>query len=75
MQKDVFYNNKSSEKNFETVKAPPLQSLKKKARVDINKLLNRVKLEKHNESKKKVIFFIFGISLISFTGLFVTIIR
>ena len=47
----------------------------KKIHVNINVLLNRVKIDKQNEKKYKIIFFSFGILLLIFMGLFVTIIR
>ena len=43
--------------------------------VDINILLNRVKLEEKNEIKKKVIFFSFILLALGLFGTFITIIK
>ena len=75
MQKKIFYNYRPVSEDldfYKTLQTPEQNSNK---RVDINKLLNRVKIEKKNEYKHKVKFFCFGISLISFMGIFIIIIR
>ena len=43
--------------------------------VDINKLLNRVKVEKKNEIKKQIIFFSSIVLIIGFLGTFITIVK
>ena len=43
--------------------------------VDINRLLNRVKLDKKQEVKKQIIFFSSVILMLSFIGTFITIIK
>ena len=43
--------------------------------VDINTLLNRVKINKKNEAKKKIIFFSFGVLFLSFTGIILSIVK
>ena len=43
--------------------------------VDINILLNRVKLEEKNEIKKKIIFFSFILLALGLFGTFITIIK
>tara|TARA_B100000767_G_C19569483_1_gene452591 strand:+ start:168 stop:401 length:234 start_codon:yes stop_codon:yes gene_type:complete len=77
MRKNIFYNNKTIDDNL-TIKSSEnlaIKIIKKSERVNINSLLNRVKIEKKNETKKKIIFFSFGILLLSLTGIFVTIVR
>ena len=56
MQKVYFHNGRyDSEKKVEK-ESIPLQFTDKKNIVDINKLLNRVKIDKKNETKRKIIF-------------------
>ena len=57
MQKSYFHNGKhNSEKKFQK-KTIPLQYIDQKKIVDINKLLNRVKIDQKNETKRKIIFY------------------
>ncbi|MDA7573036.1 hypothetical protein N8745_02105 [Candidatus Pelagibacter sp.] len=48
-------------------------SANKRRSVDINKLLNRVKIDKKKETKKKIILLGFGILILGLTGIFVSI--
>ena len=67
MEKNVFHNKNLTE-----------ESLLKKSthkHVDINKLLNRVKLDEQNQTLQKFIFFAFGIILIGALGFFLSIVR
>jgi hypothetical protein len=75
MKSNIFYNYKSDEKNLEKKKLFDLSDKKTKINVNINKLLNRVKIEKQNEKKHKIIFFSSGILLLILMGLFVSIVR
>ena len=75
MKKNIFYNNRSNEINFEIKELFSLKIKNKKINVDINKLLNRVKIDQQNEKKFKVVFFGSGILLLVFMGLFVSIAR
>ena len=52
-----FHNNKSIDQNIDTNKLSTVQHIGEKKIVDINKLLNRVKINQKNEIKKKIIFF------------------
>ena len=71
MQKFYFHNGRyDSEKKVEK-ESIPLQFTDKKSIVDINKLLNRVRIDKKNETKRK---FIFYSSLVLVLGLFSTFI-
>ena len=57
MQKTYFHNNKSFSENKVQKKTIPLQYTDKERIVDINKLLNRIKIDKKNENKRKIIFY------------------
>ena len=51
MQKTYFHNNKSFDENKDKKKLTQISKLNKKI-VDINILLNRVKIEEKNEPKR-----------------------
>ena len=53
MQKFNFHNSRPISENIDKIQTYPTQYQKKKIVVDINKLLNRVKMEERNEKKKK----------------------
>jgi hypothetical protein len=54
--KNIYYNTKSAERDLE-LKAPvQIRYLGQKKNVDINELLNRVKIEKKNKIKNKLFF-------------------
>ena len=55
MQKTYFHNYKSISENNDQKKTIPTNYIKQKKIVDINKLLNRVKMNKKYEAKKKII--------------------
>ena len=68
MQKNYFHNNKSISENKGQKKTIPLQYIDQKRVVDINRLLNRVRMDKKNEIRKKIIFYssaILALSLFS----------
>ena len=66
-----FHNDKSINQNINTKKLFKVQNISEKQVVDINKLLNRVKIDQKNETKRKIIFY----SLTTFVlGLFSTLI-
>ena len=71
MQKTYFHDRKHiSEKKVQKKKIP-LQYIDQKRIVDINKLLNRVKIDQKNETKRKIIFYSLTTLVI---GLFSTLI-
>ena len=75
MTKVFFYNEKSIDQNINTKKLSKAQQIGEKQVVDINKLLNRVRIEKKNETKRNIVFYslvIFGLSLM---GLFLAIVK
>ena len=57
MQKSYFHNNKSISENNNQTKNIYIQNIDQKSNVDINKLLNRVKIERKNDIKKKIFFY------------------
>ena len=75
MQKYYFHNSKPISENKVEKKLTQIQKIETKSPVDINILLNRVKIEEKIETKKKIIFF----SLVTFTlclfGTFIIIIK
>ena len=81
MRKVYFHNEKSIDQNINTKrlsevqhigekkvqkKTIPLQHIDQKRIVDINKLLNRVKIDQKNENKKKIIFYCSVVLIIGF---------
>ena len=67
MPKVYFHNEKSIDQNLNTKRLSGAQQIDEKQVVDINKLLNRVKIEQKNEAKRKIIFYsviILGLSLL-----------
>ena len=72
MPKVYFHNDKSIDQNLNTKRLSGVQPLEKKQVVDINKLLNRVKIDKRNKIKKKIIFYS---STILALGLFLIFIK
>ena len=67
MPKVYFHNEKSIDQNINTQKLYTAQNVSEKQVVDINKLLNRVKIDQKNETKRKIIFYssiILGLSLL-----------
>ena len=64
----IFDDNKSIKKNKVQKKTIPVQYIDQKRIVDINRLLNRVRMDKKNETRKKIIFYssaILALSLFS----------
>ena len=57
MQKAYFHDRKHNSEKKVQKKTIPLQYIDKKRIVDINKLLNRVRTDKKNETKRKIIFY------------------
>ena len=55
MQNNYFHNNRTTEKSIEKKNIPHVKNINKKNVVDINRLLNRVRVEKKNETIRKII--------------------
>ena len=67
MQKTYFHDSKHFSEKKVQKKTIPLQYIDQKRIVDINKLLNSVKIDQKNETKRKIIFYsstVLGLSLI-----------
>ena len=67
----IFDNNKSKSGSKDQKKDISIQYINQKRIVDINKLLNRVRIDKKEETKKKIIFYSLTILAL---GLFLTLI-
>ena len=57
MQKIYFHNHISTAEDKDEKKTLFSHHIRKKINVDINKLLNRIKIEKKKDNKKKFIFY------------------
>ena len=75
MQKAYFHNGKSINRDINTKKLPLKGSIDRKKIVDINKLLNRVKIDQRNDTKKKIIFYSFTVVALSIFGSLITILK
>ena len=67
MRKVYFHNGKSIDQNINTKRLSEAQHVSEKQVVDINKLLNRVKIDQKNETNQKIIFYsstVLGLSLL-----------
>tara|TARA_B100000787_G_scaffold168661_1_gene157862 strand:- start:1536 stop:1757 length:222 start_codon:yes stop_codon:yes gene_type:complete len=73
MQKPYLHNSKLKEK----IKKKTYQTSNTDIKniVDINILLNRVKIEKKNQRKEKIIFFCFITTVLILFGSFISIIK
>ena len=70
-----FHNNKSIDQNINTKKLSKVQHIGEKQIVDINKLLNRVKINQRNEIKQKIIFYSLSILGLSLLGTLITFLK
>ena len=75
MDNNIFHNKKNYKQNLDDNKSPFLQNIDKKQNVDINKLLNKVRVDQKNEKKNKVIFLSSGIFLLGLMGIFISLIK
>ena len=57
MQKTYFHDKKHISEKKVQKKIIPLQYIDQKRIVDINKLLNRVRMDEKKEAKRKIIFY------------------
>jgi hypothetical protein len=58
MLKNYFHNNKSMSENKNRKKIIPVQYIDQKKIVDINKLLNRVRINKKTKLEEKLFFIV-----------------
>ena len=75
MLKNYFHNNKSISKNKFKKKTIPVQYIDQKRIVDINKLLNRVRMDEKNETKRKIIFYSLTTLVLGLFSTFIIIIK
>ena len=75
MRKVYFHNKKSIDQNINTKKLSGAQYIRERQVVDINKLLNRVKIDQKNETKQKIIFYSFVILGLSLLGTLITFLK
>ena len=70
-----FHNYKSIDQNVNTKKLSKVQNISEKQVVDINKLLNRIKIDHKNETKRKIIFYSLSILGLSLLGTLITFLK
>ena len=75
MRKVYFHNDKSIDQNINTRRLSEAQHVSEKQVVDINKLLNRVKIDQKNETKRKIIFYSFTILVLSLLGTLIIVLK
>ena len=75
MQKYYFHNSKQTSENKVEKRSTQILKVETKGPVDINILLNRVKIEEKIETKKKIVFFSFATLALSLFGTFIVIIK
>ena len=75
MRKVYFHNGKSIDQNINTKRLSEVQHVSEKQVVDINKLLNRVKIDQKNETKRKIIFYSLVILGLSLLGTLITFLK
>ena len=71
----IFDNNKSKSESKDRKKNIPVKYIDQKRIVDINKLLNRVKIDQKNETKQKIIFYSLVILGLSLLGTLITFLK
>ena len=75
MTKTYFHNSKISNENKDKIKTAQVPKIYTKKIVDINILLNRVKLEEKNEIKKKITFVSLVTLGVTLFGAFIVILK
>ena len=75
MQKVYFHNGKSIDQNINTKKLSKAQNINERQVVDINKLLNRVKIDQKNETKRKIFFYSVNILGLFLLGTLITLLK
>ena len=75
MPKVYFHNGKSIDQNINTKRLSEVNYIGEKQVVDINKLLNRVKIDQKNETKRKIIFYSSTILGLSLLGTLITLLK
>ena len=75
MRKVYFHNEKPIDQNINKKRLSETQRISEKQVVDINKLLNRVKIDKKNETKRKIIFYVLSILGLCLFGSLITFLK
>ena len=75
MQKIYFHDSKHFSEKKVQKKTIPLQYIDQKRIVDINKLLNRVKIDQKNQTKRKIIFYSSTVLGFSLLGTLITFLK
>jgi|TARA_B100000780_G_C21092785_1_gene440495 hypothetical protein len=75
VKKNIFNEKVLPTKDIDINKFSYLQNAGQNRNVDINMLLNRVKVDQLIEKKKRFIFFSLGILLLALMGTFLSIIK
>jgi len=75
MKKVFYYKERLIDQNINTKKLFKAQNINEKQVVDINKLLNRVKIDQKNETKRKIFFYSFTALGLFLLGTFITLIK
>ena len=75
MQKTYFHDRKHNSGKKVHKKTIPLQYIERKRIVDINKLLNRVRIDKKNETKRQIIFYSSAILALTLFSTFIVAIK
>ena len=75
MLKAYFHNSKHVSENKSQKKTIPTQYIDQKRIVDINKLLNTVKIQKKKETKRQIIFYSSAILALGLFATLITIIK
>ena len=75
MQKNYFHNRKHIIEDKVRKKTISLEYIDQKRIVDINNLLNRVRMDEKNETKRKIIFYSSTVLGLSLFGTLITLLR
>jgi len=75
MQKTYFHDRKHISEKKINKKTIQLQYIDQKRIVDINKLLNRVKIDKKNETKRQIVFYSSVILALTLFSTFIVVIK
>ena len=75
MQKTYFHDRKHASEKKVHKKTVPEQYIDQKRIIDINKLLNRVKIDKKNETKRQIIFYSSVILVLTLFSTFIVAIK
>jgi hypothetical protein len=75
MLKNYFHNSKLTNENKDKEKLPQTNKNDLRKAVDINILLNKVKIKEKSEAKRKIFFYSFVTLTVGLFGTFISIIK